>query len=228
MKLKLTLLLLLSIGVSKVFAQDSTDMLKQIEDDKPQKEKVYGAFKSSRVIMSHSVEMLRPGVMDFRILHRFGQLSGGSYEFFGLDGPAVIRLGLDYGLTNNLSFGIGRSNTRKELDGFIKFRALQQSTGPGASPISIVAVAGLTYAADTIPKRAHTSDRFANYWQVLIGRKFSEALTLQLMPTLLHRNFVTQNEHNDLFATGVGGRVKLSRRISLNADYYYVFNQRAG
>ena len=230
MKLKLALLLLLSFGVSKVFAQDSTDMLKQIEDDKPQKEKVYGAFKSSRVIMSQSIEMLKPGVMDFRILHRFGQISGGSYEFFGLDGPAVIRLGLDYGLTDNFSFGIGRSNHKKEVDGFLKFRPLQQATGPKTSPVSIVAVAGLTYAADTvsIPKGSRTSDRCANYWQILIGRKFSEALTLQLMSTLLHRNLVPQGDHNDLFAEGIGGRVKLSKRISFNVDYYYVFNKIAG
>ena len=227
MKLKPALLLLAFIS-TKAFAQDTTDLMKQLGEDQPQKELVYGSFKSSRVIMSQSVEMLRAGVLDFRILHRFGKVNGGFYEFFGLDGPATVRLGLDYGLTNNFSIGIGRSAYKKELDGFLKFRPLQQSTGPNASPVSIVAVAGLTYAADTVTKRTHTADRFANYWQVLIGRKFSEAVTFQIMPTLLHRNFVLQGEHNDLFAEGVGGRVKLSRRISLNVDYYYVFNQSPG
>jgi hypothetical protein len=226
MKLKPTFLLLLFISAN-AFAQD-TDMIKDLGVDKPQKEPVYASFKSSRIIMSHSVEMLRPGVLDFRILHRFGNINGGFYEFFGLDGPATVRLGLDYGLTNNFSFGIGRSAYKKELDGFLKFRPVQQATGPGASPVSIVAVAGLTYAADTITKRTRTSDRFANYWQVLIGRKFSEAVTLQLMPTVLHRNFVTQGEHNDLYAGGIGGRIKLSKRISLNVDYYYVFDRLSG
>lgn len=224
-----TALLLLLFFSTKLWAQDTTDLIKQLGEDKPQKEYVYASFKSPRVIMSHSVEMLHAGVMDFRILHRFGKLNGGFYEFFGLDGPATIRLGLDYGLTNNFSVGIGRSAYKKELDGFLKFRPLQQSTGPKASPVSIVAVAGLTYQADTITKRAHTSDRFSNYWQILVGRKFSEAVTFQMMPTLLHRNFVLQGEHNDLFAGGVGGRVKLSKHISLNADYYYyVFNQAPG
>ena len=227
MKLKPALLLLAFIS-TKAFAQDTTDLMKQLGEDQPQKELVYASFKSSRVIMSQSVEMLRAGVLDFRILHRFGKVNGGFYEFFGLDGPATVRLGLDYGLTNNFSIGIGRSAYKKELDGFLKFRPLQQSTGPNASPVSIVAVAGLTYAADTVTKRAHTADRFANYWQVLIGRKFSEAVTFQIMPTLLHRNFVLQGEHNDLFAEGIGGHVKLSRRISLNVDYYYVFNRSPG
>jgi hypothetical protein len=203
-------------------------LFKQLGVDEPQKELVYASFKSSRIIMSHSVEMLREGVLDFRILHRFGKVSGGTYEFFGLDGPATVRLGLDYGLTDNISFGIGRSAYKKELDGFLKYRPLQQSKGPGAFPVSVVAVAGMTYAADTITKRYHTSDRFAFYWQALIGRKFNDALTLQIMPTMLHKNIVAQGEHNDLFAGGFGGRIKLSKRISFNVDYYYVINQVPG
>ena len=120
MKLKPTIgLLLLTFTTIKTFAQDS-DMLKLLGPDSAKKEYVDAAFKSSRVIMSHSIEMLKPGVLDFRILHRFGKVNGGFYEFFGLDGPATVRLGLDYGLTNNFSFGIGRSAYKKELDGFIK------------------------------------------------------------------------------------------------------------
>jgi hypothetical protein len=203
-------------------------MLKLLGPDSAKKEYVDAAFKSSRVIMSHSIEMLKPGVLDFRILHRFGKVNGGFYEFFGLDGPATVRLGLDYGLTNNFSFGIGRSAYKKELDGFIKFRPVQQSTGPKSFPFSIVGVAGITYAADTITKRGRTSDRFAYYWQAIVGRKFSEAFTLQLIPTLLHRNKVSQGEDNDLYAGGIGSRIKLSKRISLNVDYYYVFNQPPG
>jgi hypothetical protein len=81
-----SLLLFLGVGA---FAQDSTDLLSLIPNAKPQKEFVYNAFKSPRVIMTHSMEMLRPGVLDFRILHRFGRINGGAYEFFGLDGPAT-------------------------------------------------------------------------------------------------------------------------------------------
>ena len=228
MKLKPTIILLLSIFTAgKTFAQDD-DMLKLLGPDSARKEYVEAAFKSSRVIMSHSMEMLKPGVLDFRILHRFGKINGGFYEFFGLDGPATVRLGLDYGLTNNLSFGIGRSAYKKELDGFLKFRPLQQSKGANSFPFSVVGVAGITYAADTITKRDRTSDRFAYYWQAILGRKFSEAFTLQLTPTLLHRNKALQGEDNDLYAGGIGGRLKLSKRISLNVDYYYVFNQIAG
>src|SRR4051812_32342012 len=110
----LSLLLLLFLLANKSFSQDSTDLLNLVGNDAPKKEYVYNTFKSSRVIMSHSVEMLRAGVLDFRILHRFGAVNGGVYEFFGLDGPATVRLGLDYGITGNFTVGIGRSSFNKE------------------------------------------------------------------------------------------------------------------
>jgi hypothetical protein len=228
MTLKRALLLFaVTLFAAKSFAQDE-DLLKGVADTTPTKEYVFGAFKSSRVIMSHSMEMLRPGVLDFRILHRFGNINQGLSQFFGLD-QATIRLGLDYGIANNLTIGIGRGTLRKEVDGFIKWRAIQQAKGPGAAPVSLLAVAGSTIigAPWTDPARENLfSSRVGYYGQAIIGRKFSERFTLQLMPTFLHRNFVeTKQDPNDLYAAGIGGRLKLSKRVSLNVDYYYVANQ---
>ena len=230
MKLKpgIIMLLLASVAAGKSLAQDE-DLLKLVDDDKPKKEYVYNAFKSSRVIMSHSMEMLRPGVLDFRILHRFGRINGGAYEFFGLDGPATVRLGLDYGITDDLTIAIGRSTFNKELDGFVKWRVIQQATGPKALPFSLVAVAGstLTTLKWSDPTREnYFSSRVAFYGQLILGRKFSEGITLQVMPTVVHRNLVpTADDPNDLVAVGAGGRFKLSKRISLNVDYHYVVNK---
>ncbi|WP_240409996.1 DUF5777 family beta-barrel protein [Flavisolibacter nicotianae] len=208
-------------------AGQNEDLLKGVVDTTPKKEKVYNAFKSSRVIMSQSMEMLQPGVLDFRVLHRFGNVNSGAGEFFGLD-HASIRLGLDYGLSNALSIGVGRSSYKKEIDGFIKYRPVQQSTGPGATPFSLLGVVGTTIQTGLYSATAphQFTSRLAYYGQLILGRKFTERLTLQLSPTLLHRNYVeTQADPNDLFATGFGGRIKLSKRVSLNVDYYAVFNQ---
>jgi hypothetical protein len=228
MTLKPTLLLFAAtLFAAKSFAQDE-DLLKGVTDSTPTKEYVYGGFKSSRVIMSHSMEMLRPGVLDFRILHRFGNINQGLSEFFGLD-QATIRLGLDYGISKNLTIGIGRGTLRKEVDGFVKWRAIHQAEGLNASSVSLLAIAGSTIigAPWTDPTREnHFSSRVGYYGQVIVGRKFSERFTLQLMPTFLHRNFVeTKADPNDLYAAGIGGRLKLSKRVSLNVDYYYVANQ---
>ncbi|HEU4902475.1 MAG TPA: DUF5777 family beta-barrel protein [Flavisolibacter sp.] len=208
-------------------AAQNEDLLKGVVDTTPKKEYVYNAFKSSRVIMSHSMEILQPGVLDFRVLHRFGNVNSGAGEFFGLD-HATIRLGLDYGISDKLSVGIGRGSYKKEIDGFVKYRPVQQATGPGVTPFSLLLVAGSTILTGpySMPEPHRFSSRLAYYSQLIIGRKFNERLTLQLSPTLLHRNYVdTKADPNDLFAAGFGGRIKLSKRVSLNMDYYYVFNQ---
>ena len=226
--MKYLLLFLASFGALTSHCQNEEDLLKGVADTMPKKEKVYNAFKSSRVIMSQSMEMLRPGVLDFRILHRFGNVNQGLSQFFGLD-QASIRLGLDYGLSNNLSVGIGRSSFRKEVDGFAKWRAVQQSTGLNSFPVSLIAVGGATIigAPWTGPENKNNlTSRTAYYTQAIIGRKFSERLTLQAAPIFLHRNYVeTAADPNDVFGAGVGGRLKLSKRVSLNVDYYYVANK---
>src|SRR5689334_22354948 len=109
------------------YAQDDLMSILGTEDS-VQSEKVTNAFKSSRVIASHSLENVAAGVLDFRIMHRFGTVNSGAGEFFGLD-QATIRLGFDYGITDRLAIGIGRSSLYKEVDGFIKYRALWQTTG---------------------------------------------------------------------------------------------------
>lgn len=236
MKLKPILFLLVFIA-GKSFSQDTintskdtSDLLNFVDNDQPKKEPVYGAFKSPRVIMSQSIEMLRPGVLDFRILHRFGAVNGGAYEFFGLDGPATVRLGLEYGISNNVSVGLGHSTLFKELDYFLKYRPVQQSTGPGATPVSLVLVAGTTHtilhSTDGL-YQAYFANRNAYYQQAIIGRKFSEAFTFQTMYTLVERNFIDKTLYpNTIHALGFGGRIKISRRVSINADYQYILNQK--
>jgi len=115
------------------------------------------------------------------------------------------------------------------LDGFLKYRIVQQATGQNALPFSLVVVGGTTLNtlkfADPARKN-YFSSRLGYYGQILAGRKFSEAFSLQLMPTVVHQNLVTTSKDpNDLFAAGISGRIKLSKRISLNADYYYVINK---
>jgi hypothetical protein len=225
----LAIALLTTVFSSRVWAQEE-DLLKLVQKDSVKQEYVTGAFKSTRVIMSHSMEMLKPGVLDFRILHRFGPLNSGASNLWGLD-EASIRLGLDYGITKDLTVGIGRTslNPRKDADGFIKYRLMHQSTGARKRPFSLLAVAGATIqTAEWADKSRENyfSSRMGYYGQLIIGRKFSEVLSLQLVPSMVHRNLVpTGEDHNDTYAIGAGGRIKLAHRVSLNLDYYYVINK---
>jgi len=192
MKIKKIITSLLTVAVFATATAQDEDLLKLVGEDKPQKEFVDYAFKSSRVIMSHSMEMIRPGVMDFRILHRFGNINDGVYELFGLDN-ATMRMSFDFGITKTMMFGFGRSTNQKELDGFIKYRILHQSKGKGAMPVSVLAVAGsvlntLKWSDPT--RKNYFSSRLGYYGQVILGRKFSESISLQFMPTIVHRNLV--------------------------------------
>ena len=202
------------------------DLLKLVGDDeKPQKERIKYAFKSPRVINSHSMEFLNPGTMDFRILHRFGQINQGYKNFFGLD-QASMRMGFDFGILHNLMVGVGRSTNTKELDTYINYAPIRQSTGPWSSPVTLALVAGMTMDgtewADPDRQNFFTS-RLAYYFQAIIGRKFSESFTLQVSPTMVHKNIVPlEKDPNNIYGLGVGGRIKLSKRIAFTWDYTHV------
>ena len=214
---------LISSGIQ---AQDE-DLLKLLGPDKPKKEIVKNAFKSPRVIMGQSVEFLRPGTMDFRILHRFGQLNQGYKNFFGLD-QASMRMGFDFGIMKNLQVGIGRSTFNKELDAYFKYAPFQQSTGKGAFPVTIAFVSGITMTgtdwADPSRKNFFTS-RLGYFFQAVIGGRVTDGLSLQVTPTVIHKNLIKlAADSNNIYAAGIGGRLRLSRRISLTWDYFYVLN----
>ncbi|MBL7733085.1 MAG: hypothetical protein JNM88_18080 [Chitinophagaceae bacterium] len=227
MQKKLTRALLLScllLAASGLRAQDE-DLLKLVSNDKPVKERIKYAFKSPRVINSHSIEFLNPGTMDFRILHRFGQLDQGYKNLFGLD-QASMRLGFDFGILHNLMAGVGRSTYKKELDAYLKYAPMRQSTGPWSSPVTVAFVAGITLDglpwADPSRKNFYTS-KLAYYFEAIIGRKFSEGFTLQLSPTMVHKNLVQlEKDPNNIYGLGFGGRLKLSKRVAFTWDYTHI------
>jgi opacity protein-like surface antigen len=183
------------------------------------------SFKTTRVVNGHSIENVAPGTLDFKINHRFAPLRQGFYDLFGLDG-ATIRFGFDYGITDRLMVGFGRNSYEKVLDGFVKYKLLRQSTGKRNMPVT------LCYLADIQVKTERFSDpvrenKFAQrvYYthQLLLARKFSAATSIQVMPTLVHRNLtVSPDDKNDVLAIGFGARQKLTKRLAINIEYYYV------
>ncbi len=212
----------------QMHAQD-TDLLGMLGEEKTT-EHITNAFKSPRVINTHSMEMLAPGTMDFRILHRFGDVSQGGYQLFGLD-QASMRLGFDFGITPNFTAGFGRSTAKKEIDGFVKYRILWQSTGLRNIPVSLIWVSGMTMNGLKDPVgiegvAVKFTRRLGYYHELIIGRKFNKSLTLQLSPSVVHNNIVSNVlMPNDLYAVGFGGRAKLNKRIAFVWDYTYLINR---
>lgn len=191
----------------------------------PKKEFTTATFKTTRIANAHSIENLGKGILDFRVNHRFGRLNEGAKEFFGLDN-ATTRIGFDYGLTDWLMIGSGRSTFMKEYDGFLKARLLRQKD-KGGMPLSVSYVGAMSIQTMDVSVPAGTeyyfTNRIAYLNQLLIARKFNSWLSLQLMPTHIHYNLVDfRTEKNDVFAIGFGGRLKVSKRIAITGEYYYV------
>lgn len=226
MENKFLALVFLIVCFFKANAQNES-LISSLEDSTPVIQKITGAFKSTRVINAHSIEMLGKGNLDFRILHRFGFVSTGIKQFFGLD-AASMRMSFDYGITNNITVGIGRSTFRKELDVFIKTRILQQSTGPKSLPFAFVIAAGyIVHTEESFEiVKPDITDRSAYYVQTIIGRKFNTNFSLQLSPIFVHTNFpVVLTDDQNIFAMGVGARYKVSKRTALTLDYHHPFGK---
>lgn len=221
------------INVSKVFililfnytvlyAQDIDDLLDEATGD--QVEEVIATFKSTRIVSGHSIERMEEGQLDFRISHRFGRLNTGGYNLWGLD-QANIHLGLDYGITNWLMVGIGRGTYEKTYDGLIKISILRQKKDNRGSPLSLSFLSSFAYNSLKWEQSGEMPvwDRFSYTHQLLVARKFNERLSVEVNPTFVHRNLVeTELDPNDVLSLGFGGRFKITKRTSLNVEYYYV------
>jgi hypothetical protein len=205
-----------------MFSQNTDSLL---TDSSKEKEIVKATFKTSRIVIGQSVESPHAGDLLFTISHHFGNISNGAYEFYGLT-TSTVRLGLDYGITNRLSAAIGICTFEKNLDGCVKYKILVQSTGKHEMPITLSYFGEIdeTLLKWEYPEiRNYFIYKFSYANQLLIARKFSNSLSLQLSPTFIHYNFVKRViDQNNLFAIGGGGRFKITKRTTINIEYYYL------
>lgn len=192
---------------------------------------ITGTFKSTRVINGQSIENVGAGVLDFRISHRFGAISQGSYNLYGLD-QATMRIGLDYGLSRRLTIGVGRSTYEKQYDGFLKYKIIQQQDGDRRIPFSLSYVASMMYKTLKDPATTYvpySSDRFSYAHQILIASKVNDYISIQLSPTLIHYNLVDSTHiPNDFKSLGISSRIRLSKRVNLTSEYFYRFDKLYG
>ena len=158
--------------------EQEEDLLSLLEvEEEETTEYVTASFKANRVINLHSLENTAKGELDIKISHRFGFISGGAYELWGLD-QSTIRIGGDYGITDRWMVGLGRSSYEKSYDGFMKYKLMRQTTGEKKTPISLCVLG--TMAIKTLKPSDPTqenyfSNKLSYTGQVIFGRKFSKA-----------------------------------------------------
>ena len=199
-------------------------MLELIDDGTINPVPVQATFKATRIVNSQSIELTRPKTLEFMILHRFGSMNNGFYDLFGMD-EAAIRFDLKYGINDRISLGAGRSSLNKTYDIFTKLKILKQTSGGSSFPFSLALFSKIEIS--TIDQNLPMNDQLTFDIQVLAARKFNPSISVQVMPTFIHRNLVqTANESHDLLSFGIGGRVKVTRRVSINTDTFFPLGER--
>ncbi len=194
------------------------------EDEDEDTEYAVAAFKGTHIINGHSTKTKSKGELDFLIYHRFGPINGGIQEFFGLD-QANMRLGFEYGITDEVDVGIGRSSFEKTYDIFLKWKLLKQKSGVENSPVSITFLTSIALPTNDIAPDLSTAQRLGYVNQLMFSRKFNSKLTIQLMPGLVYLNTVPQaSDNSSILYVGGAYRYKLTKGVALTGEYYYRFN----
>ncbi len=245
MKTYLNILLIFLFNSQTTFSQevDLLSMVDSLEQSgvKKQNEKVFATFKTTKIISAQSTETIKKNHLDFRITHRFGNIgvasNGGAHTLWGFDNSDDIRFSFDYGITDRLQIGIARNKMYELLDGSIKYRFLEQTTN-NKIPVSaviyscmgVVPVKAEQFYAGTVGVTEKFTHRISYTTQLVIARKFSRAFSFEVLPGYTHRNFVKKfinsdnnaEEETGLFSIGVGTRIKLTKRLCIIADYFFI------
>ncbi len=237
-------ILALALLANSAFSQDDLlDLVTDKKDEPPQK--VYATFKTVRIGNAQTIETVKKKHLDFRTSHRFGNIYNSDLSnpinntgqtFVGFEGANDIRFSFDYGLTDDITIGIGRSRMNHIIDGSVKWKLLKQ-TVTFSMPISLAFFSSTGYTHDLpstiysgIIKDFETNElhRFNFFNQIIIASKINSWLSLELLPSYMHRNFIKEKYNNKgeadvngFFSIGFGGRIKLNKRTSFIGDYFY-------
>lgn len=226
----ITILLLVS---NIIVAQD--DLLSELENNTSKStEKINFHFKSQYLINAQTTEMLPKGEADFRITHRFGNIlgeSGGFHTLWGFDQATNIRFSFDYGITENVLIGIGRSKSSENIDSYIKYKILQQNNKNIPFSLCVLGSAVFTPQKDINGVYDKAIHRLSYTSQIILSKKIMNKLTIGLLPTAIYRNLVINDvepnftDNNLIFSMGGILRFKINPRFSLIAEYFYALDE---
>ncbi|MDQ7948768.1 MAG: DUF5777 family beta-barrel protein [Pedobacter sp.] len=225
-KLFIYLFLIIVLLALRASAQNPDSLLNSL-DQGNQFNKVEATFKATHIVLSHSTETQKKHDMDLRIRHHFGDIGGefgSAHTLYGLDVATDLFIGLDYGVTDRLTIGIGRSKHDELINLYGKQKIFQQQESGFPLNLTLLAQVGLMARkpfSDT--EFSSYGDRLSYFIQPIFSRKVTSRLSLAIMPSLLMRSLtISANDPENLFALGFAGRIKLTKRLSFVADYTLV------
>jgi len=218
--------LLLFLFCYPVLTYSQNDLLEDIDSESRDTSYVIAAFKGLKVVNFESTKLVYKNEFTLVVSHRFGSIENGFDTFFGLDN-AVTRLNFIYGITDAFNIGVSRSSFLKVYDVTVKYRLKRQEKN--GFPFTIVGFNALLINTALDKQNLpflEFKHRLGYTAQFLISRKINTDFSVELAPTFFHDNYVAIDEQkNSQYALGFGGRYKLGKRWSINADYGWHLNR---
>ena len=200
-------------------------------------EKIWDTFDGTRGLSNHSTEMLYKRNMEFRVSHKFGDIAGdngGLQNFYGFDNLADVRIAFEYGITDNINIGLGRNKGVNErtgvVDMFGKMRLLQQEKNGKLVNLTYVSSLAFSYKNASLDSTSSNyyqtaTDRLIFTNQIIVSRKFSDRLSLQINGGYHHRNLVAFNDVNGMLFTGGVIRLRFTKTLGIITEYNHVWNR---
>jgi len=186
-------------------------------------ETIESNFQGTRLVNGQSANLAEKGELHLLIQHRFGNIDGGAYEFFGLD-QASMRLGFEYGFGKNFNLGIGRSTYLKTFDLFGKIRFVEQT---GSFPVKVVLSAGgsLPSIKDYFPDSHDSfSDKVSGNVQLHLATTIKK-LSFQVSPGYMKTGYlIEEGDDLSMFTMAFGGSLGITKKLSANIEYLVPFN----
>ncbi len=230
---KLIAFLVFTTSSLVISAQEDSTLYAEPIFKEEESNEVENTYLSTRIVNGHSIETLKKGTLEFRIEHRFGDAAGelgGINTLYGLDNATDIRFAFEYGLTNNLMIGAGRSRGSGTpysalLDGFLKYKIVKQNkttipvsiTYVGTTSYSYMTASALATDVSYFPKWYH---RMAYSSQLNIAKKIHNKLSIALIPTIVFRNYVAADDQNLLFSLGSAVNYAINSKVNVGIEYY--------
>lgn len=223
---EIALFLILVFAVNNLVAQKGLlEILDEEQQDKPQY--TMATFKATRISYGHSVETRKKGILEVSVANRFWNTPSRYSQSFGAD-KMNSRIALEYGINDRLSTGFGGSTWDGLFDTYLKYRVIRQRDDKEGSPVSLTLFQNASYNSNAFAT-PYMDDGFGNRLssttQALIARKFTPDLSFQIAPTFVHKGSrISEEDPQNHFALGFGGRYKLGGHVSFVSEYYAVFN----
>lgn len=196
----------------------------QMERERADENPKIDAFWTPTLITQSTTEHLATRNLNVTIMHSFGIATNDVVRnFFGFDNVQNVRLGLDMGLTDRWSVGIGRSSQLNVVDIRSKYALLHQNESD-SKPVSISLKGDLGII--TQENRRSFGNDISTLISAVIARKFNDTFSLQAVPMYAHFNRFSTAGNYDLFSVGIGSSIRLSNRFALTAEYYPLIGDR--